>query len=91
MPAKRPDHHVWATAIGAILTERRKSLGLSQNDVAADAGIDRSAYAYYEQAKHLPSWPVSSRLAEALEWDLSELIAEVESRMHADEEARGAA
>lgn len=48
------------------LRDRRRSLSLSQAEVAFQAGITTAAYNYYEQGKRKPSVDIAIRIAHAL-------------------------
>lgn len=57
---------------GAELAARRKAAGLTQRQLAAAAGVGRTAVQYWEAAPHLDSrgWAVR-RMAETLGWPLA--------------------
>jgi transcriptional regulator with XRE-family HTH domain len=54
-------------ALGAALKERRNELGLSQEDVAGAAGIDRPYVTLIEAARKQPTISVLWRLAVAID------------------------
>ncbi len=53
-------------AMGKVLKKCRENCGLSQQQVAAALGIDRSTYTYYELGNTTPSAPVIIRLSRIL-------------------------
>src|SRR5690242_13832428 len=56
--------------LGNKLRERRKALNLSQLDVAADIGIDRSHLANIEKGRHMPGRKTLYALASRLDLSL---------------------
>jgi transcriptional regulator with XRE-family HTH domain len=64
-------------AFAANLVRRRRSLGLTQDDVAAAAMMDQSQYSRIERARVDPSIRTLTRVARALRTTPSELLAEV--------------
>ena len=58
--------------------EIRREKGLSQEEVASRAGIDRSYIGLLEKGKRRPTLDISIRIAEALGQRLSKLLAEAE-------------
>lgn len=61
----RPTPDDWRRA-GALLRARREALGLSQRDVAAAAGVSRSALAALEAGQRTVGAVAGGRIAEAL-------------------------
>jgi ribosome-binding protein aMBF1 (putative translation factor) len=59
-----------AFLIGQAVRERRLELGLSQNEVAARAGMTQPALSRLEAGGTVPTIPVLERLAAALNADL---------------------
>lgn len=55
-----------ALAFGAALKARRIELGLSQEELAAVAGIERAHASKLERGEHLPNFVLVIRLARAL-------------------------
>jgi HTH-type transcriptional regulator/antitoxin HipB len=55
-----------AFLIGQAVRERRLALGLSQTEVAADAGMTQSALSRLEAGGAVPTIPVLERVAVAL-------------------------
>lgn len=62
-----------------ILKERRNSLGLTQDQVATEAGIELRAYQRYEHGEHMisgASMKIGLRICAALELDPFEAVFE---------------
>jgi len=55
------------------LKECRAAAGLSQDDVAKKVGITQAAYSYIEKGLKMPSLPVATSLAKALNTSLDYL------------------
>lgn len=62
------------TVFGLKLREKRLSLGISQEELASRAGLDRTYVSGCERGKRNPSLKTMFRLATALEIDLKELL-----------------
>lgn len=56
----------FALAFGAVIRERRKEKGISQEALAHLSKIERSHMGKIERGEHLPSLPMVLRLAQAL-------------------------
>jgi transcriptional regulator with XRE-family HTH domain len=69
-------HSVAAEKIALVVKTRRKSLGLSQEELAHSANIDRTYASQIERAIANPSLSVLCSLASVLELTLSQLIGE---------------
>ena len=63
-----------ATHIGQRMAERRKQIALSQDQVAAESGIDSSNIRAYENGRAMPSLHSLIRIAGALNIDPGALI-----------------
>ena len=68
-------------AFGAALRERRKSAGISQEQLAEAAGLDRSFISLVERGIQSPNIVVLLRIAEVLGVAASELMAQTERAM----------
>jgi len=66
--------------IGPYLRRRRRSLGLTQEEVADAAGIDRSLYNAYENERRGPEITKASALAKALRVPEEEILVLAEER-----------
>jgi transcriptional regulator with XRE-family HTH domain len=62
------------TVLAANLRRRRAEVGLSQEALAHDAGIDRTYISSIERCRYAPSIDVLDRLAAALGVEASDLI-----------------
>jgi transcriptional regulator with XRE-family HTH domain len=68
------------SALAAYLKARRNELGISQEEAALRAEIDRPFWTLVEASKKQPTISVLHRMAIALEMSLAELCWEVERR-----------
>jgi len=66
-------------AFGSVLRECRKSAGLSQEQLAVKAGLDRSFLSMVERGIQSPNIVVLFRIAEVLGVSAAELIARTEA------------
>lgn len=55
-----------ALAFGAAVRERRLEVGLSQEELAAGAAVERSHMGKIERGEHMPNFVLILRLAKAL-------------------------
>lgn len=69
-------------AFGSLLFERRKSLRLTQDDVAVISEVDRTYISLLERGMRAPSLPIILGIAEALQMTPGNLIEEVVRRMN---------
>ncbi|MET3465078.1 helix-turn-helix domain-containing protein [Variovorax atrisoli] len=67
-------------ALGTALKERRNELGLTQEDVAGAAEIDRPFITMIESAKKQPTISVFWKLATALQLSPSDLADRIDQR-----------
>ena len=67
-----------AQRLAALIRERRADKGLSHEQLAVKAGLDRSTISLYESGKRVPTITSAMRIATALDMRLSEMIAELE-------------
>lgn len=67
-------------ALGTALKERRSELGLTQEDVAGAAEIDRPFITLIESARKQPTVSVLWRLATAVDLTPAEFVARVDKR-----------
>jgi transcriptional regulator with XRE-family HTH domain len=68
-------------AFGLSVKDLRKQKGLSQELLAAEAGLDRAFLSQVETGRKQPSLLTIFRLAGALKLDVSELFKQVEARI----------
>lgn len=67
------------STLGIVVREHRERVGLSQEELAARAGLHRTYVSLLERGERNPSLQVLSQLAAGLALRLSALIADVES------------
>ena len=60
--------------LSKIISEKRRSLGLSQNDIQELTGINRLMIGRLEKGDYLPSLPQLNKLTEILEFSINELL-----------------
>jgi transcriptional regulator with XRE-family HTH domain len=73
MPRQSPEPQ---TALGRALRLRREELGLSQEAVALEVGVETSWISHIESGRQNPSWGTVDRMSRALElplWQLAKL------------------
>ncbi|HCK7412059.1 TPA: helix-turn-helix transcriptional regulator [Pseudomonas aeruginosa] len=68
-------------AFGKALRARRKALGVSQEQLAHDAGIQRNYVSLIERGVNQPTITILFKLAVALKCSPSELISETEAEL----------
>lgn len=73
-----------SAGFGKILQRNRKAQGLSQEDLAHEAGLHRTYVGLIERGLRNPSIDAGHALAEALGTSLSRLIREAEKRLRRD-------
>lgn len=73
---KNADLHTVLSALGKRISERRKSLRMSQEELAESAGLSRDHVARIELALKTPSLKTAVNLATALDTRLSDLLDE---------------
>ncbi|WP_263261884.1 helix-turn-helix transcriptional regulator [Pseudomonas sp. RIT-PI-S] len=69
-------------AFGKVLRERRKRAGLTQEQLALEADIQRNYVSLIERGKNQPTVVIVFKLAAALRCRPSDLIADVERIIH---------
>lgn len=69
------------SAFGLAVRARRESLGWSQEELAAQAGLNRSYVGEIERAQVIPSLATVEKLAQALEVPPSQLVSGAEDRL----------
>jgi transcriptional regulator with XRE-family HTH domain len=85
MTDKHP--HIY-TCLGQVINERRKKLGMSQEELAAKSGIDRAFISNVERGKRSPSFRSVAHLAGGLKMRYSRLVhkcEECERTRHEDD------
>lgn len=80
--ARENMHDRLIEALGVVLQERRSKLNLSQSDLAQQSEFHRSYISDVERGARNISLRNLSRLAEALETQVSTLIVSAERKLH---------
>jgi transcriptional regulator with XRE-family HTH domain len=62
------------TCLGEVVTSRRKRLGMSQQDLAEEAGVDRAFISNIERGKRNPSFGTVALLASGLKMKFARLV-----------------
>lgn len=68
-------------AFGLVIKEMRKTLGVSQEVLSDEAGLDRTFLSQLETGRKQPSLLTIFQLANALQTNASELMRRVESKL----------
>jgi transcriptional regulator with XRE-family HTH domain len=76
MPDPRSTQH---HTLGQLIRARREALGISQEDLAAAAGMDRSHMGAIERGEGNPSYGSLLAISDALQLRLSQLQTAVET------------
>jgi transcriptional regulator with XRE-family HTH domain len=69
-------------ALARAVTRQRKIINLSQEELAAIAGIHRTYVSQIERGLKSPTLPVLFKIATALNINASEIILEIEKEIH---------
>jgi transcriptional regulator with XRE-family HTH domain len=69
-----------ALAFGTVLRDARKAAGLSQEELALEAGLERVFISLLERGQRSPSLTVVLQLARTLNVPANQLVAEVERK-----------
>ncbi|CAG4892918.1 helix-turn-helix domain-containing protein [Paraburkholderia gardini] len=72
-----------AKAFGAAVRALRTERGVAQEDLANQAGIERSHLGKIERGEHMPTLVLILKIARALGCSSSDLMTETESRLAA--------
>lgn len=75
-PLEEATHTELPVRLGRNLAARRKSLGLTQAEVAERLGVDTETLSRFERGKHVPSLLTLERLAAILSTTCGDLLAE---------------
>lgn len=70
--------HSLPRQFGVVLRRRREAAGLSQEVLAARAGLHRNSVGLMERGQRMPTILVVHQLADALGTTMADLLAEVE-------------
>lgn len=72
-----------AKAFGAAVRAQRTERGIGQEDLAHQAGIERSHLGKIERGEHMPTLALILKIARALGCSSADLMTETESRLAA--------
>ena len=78
MAYKRRVYRDLYTCLGNVIQTRRKRLGLSQEDLAEESGIDRAFLSSVECGKRNPSFGTVASIATGLKMRFSRLVTKAE-------------
>ena len=71
--AKERHQHLYK-CLGSVVSQRRQRLGKSQEELAHDAGVDRSFISNVENGKRNPSFGLVSKIASGLHMRYARLV-----------------
>ena len=86
---KKPPNESLLKALAAEIKSLRTGLGVSQEELAHRAGLNRTFIGRLEVAQTQPSLTVLFQLAQALEVDAVELVANITKRTKKERSALG--
>lgn len=66
-------------ALGRAIRLRREELGISQQDLGLELGYDQGWISHIENGRTNPAYGTADRIARALGWSMSRLVALAES------------
>jgi DNA-binding XRE family transcriptional regulator len=78
MAYKRPLHEELYSCLGHVISLRRKRLGLSQQELAEEANVDRAFLSSVECGKRNPSFGTVASIASGLKMRFSRLVTKAE-------------
>ena len=76
--------------LGAVISLRRKRLGMSQEDLADKAGVDRAFISSIERGKRNPSFGSVARIAKGLRMRFARLVDNCERCVNGGDEQKRA-
>jgi transcriptional regulator with XRE-family HTH domain len=83
MNTRRQHTHLY-TCLGKVVTDRRKRLGMSQQELADDAGVDRAFISNIERGKRNPSFGTIALIAGGLKMRYARLVHNCEECMQGE-------
>jgi transcriptional regulator with XRE-family HTH domain len=89
MSTKGPWHNRLQTCLGQVISLRRKRLGLSQEELARQSGVDRAFVSSVERGKRNPSFRVVGNIAFGLRMRYSRLVENCERCTEESKEGTG--
>ena len=72
--------------LGRVVANRRKRLGMSQEELAEDAGVDRAFISVIERGKRNPSFGVIANIASGIKMRFARLVQNCETCMEEEQE-----
>lgn len=75
--ANRKHEHLYL-CLGKIISERRKELGMSQEELSQESGVDRAFISNVERGKRNPSMGSVASIADGIQMRLSRLVGQCE-------------
>jgi Predicted transcriptional regulator with C-terminal CBS domains len=78
MANKRSEHVHLYTCLGEVISERRKKLDITQEELSEESGINRAFISNVEQGKRNPSIGAVASIAKGLKTRPSKLLASCE-------------
>lgn len=78
MASKKNEHVHLYTCLGEVISERRKRLNITQEELAEDSGINRTFIGNVEHGKRNPSIGAVASIARGLRTRPSKLLASCE-------------
>lgn len=85
MANKRPNHHHLYRCLGEVINARRKRLKLTQDELAAESGVNRAFISNIEQGRRNPSIGAVASIAKGLRTRVSKMLAKCEECMLSNE------
>lgn len=74
MERKKPVHKVLQDCLGQIISSRRKRLGMSQDELADESGVDRAFISSVERGQRNPSFRTIASIAHGLRMKFARLV-----------------
>ncbi len=84
---KRPLRQRLYECLGQIVTARRRRLGMSQEDLAEEAGVDRAFLSKIEGGKKQPSFGLVANIAQGLRMRYARLVQNCEECAESEKSA----
>ncbi len=81
MANKRPNHNHLYRCLGEVINARRKRLKLTQDELAAESGVNRAFISNIEQGRRNPSIGAVASIAKGLRTRVSKMLAQCEECM----------
>lgn len=85
MANKRSNHNHLYKCLGEVINARRKRLRLTQDELAAESGVNRAFISNIEQGRRNPSIGAVASIAKGLRTKVSKLLGKCEECMFTEE------